>query len=68
MSPAGEAEEQHWTHRSKWWHAAALRGRPSTDLDDVYAVQRVDEEEARGPVDLVPALAGRGQLLVVRCK
>lgn len=41
---------------------------PSTDLDDVDAVQRVDEEEARGPVHLVPALAGRGQLLVVGCK
>ena len=38
-----------------------------TDLNDVNAVEWVDQEEPRGPVHLVPALTAGGQLLVVGC-
>lgn len=39
----------------------------STDLNDVNAVEWVDQEQARGTVHLVPALTASGQLLVVGC-
>ena len=38
------------------------------DLNDVNAVQWVDQEQTRGPVHLIPVLTGGGQHFVVGCK